>query len=118
MYKLSGLLGLAALGYSAYLKYTGCKCGWAIVTGLVLAYALLWTYFNGGTNQHWPSLEGKTILVTGANSGIGYSAAEEMAKLGPKNLILACRNKGRGLAAEKSIRKVVKDPSKTNVVFM
>ena len=54
-------------------------------------------------------------MVTGANSGIGYSAAEEMAKLGPKNLILACRNKGRGLAAEKSIRKVVKDPSKTNV---
>ena len=56
--------------------------------------------------------------MTGANSGIGYSAAEEMAKLGPKNLILACRNKKRGLKAEKDIKKVVKDLKKTNVLFM
>ena len=41
-----------------------------------------------------------------------------MAKLAPRHLILACRSKERGLAAEKSIRKVVKDANETEVEFM
>ena len=41
-----------------------------------------------------------------------------MAKLGPKNLILACRNKGRCLDAEKKIKAFVNDPKETNVEFM
>ena len=36
-------------------------------------------------------LQGKTVLVTGANSGIGFKTAETMVYLGAK-VILACRN--------------------------
>ena len=42
----------------------------------------------------------------------------EMAKLGPRHLILACRNKQRGVDAEKSVRAVVKEGSETEVEFM
>ena len=37
----------------------------------------------GGRNKYRPDLSGKVIIVTGANTGIGFSAALEMAKLGP-----------------------------------
>ena len=53
---------------------------------------MLKQYINGGINKNYPSLEGKTIIITGANSGIGFSATEEILKLNPKNLVLACRN--------------------------
>ena len=49
-------------------------------------------------------LEGKTILVTGASSGIGQSIAREFARISPKSLkiILAARRveKLKDLAAE------------------
>lgn len=40
------------------------------------------------------SLKGKTVVVTGANSGLGYKTAETMLFLGA-NVILACRNMQR-----------------------
>ena len=45
-----------------------------------------------------PTLTGKTVIVTGANSGIGYYTALELAKAGAE-VILACRNAGKGEAA-------------------
>lgn len=40
------------------------------------------------------SLEGKTILVTGASSGIGRATAIECAKMGA-NVIVTARNESR-----------------------
>lgn len=49
------------------------------------------------------SLVGKTVLITGGNSGIGYAAAEHFLALGA-DLILACRSKERGLAAQSALQ--------------
>jgi NAD(P)-dependent dehydrogenase (short-subunit alcohol dehydrogenase family) len=45
-----------------------------------------------------PSLAGKRILITGANSGIGYHAALKLARKGAQ-VMLACRDRQRGEAA-------------------
>jgi NAD(P)-dependent dehydrogenase (short-subunit alcohol dehydrogenase family) len=45
-----------------------------------------------------PSQAGKTALVTGANSGIGYTAAVELARHGA-HVLLGCRNAAKGEAA-------------------
>ena len=46
---------------------------------------------------------GKRFLVTGANSGIGFKAAVELARWGAV-VVLACRDTGRGAAALKRLR--------------
>mgnify|MGYP002628948820 CR=1 FL=1 len=69
--------------------------------GVTLLYYLK-LYINGGENRHWPDLSGQTIIVTGANSGIGFETAKELLRLHPKNLILACRDiKKASIAMEK-----------------
>jgi len=45
-----------------------------------------------------PSQAGKTALITGANSGIGYTAAVELARHGA-HVLLGCRNAQKGQAA-------------------
>lgn len=42
-----------------------------------------------------PSLAGKRVLITGANSGIGYHAALKLARKGA-HVMLACRDRQRG----------------------
>ncbi|KAJ7343775.1 hypothetical protein DFH08DRAFT_214798 [Mycena albidolilacea] len=44
-------------------------------------------------------LTGKTVMVLGANTGLGYEAAKHFATMNPGRLILACRNQSRGQAA-------------------
>lgn len=48
-------------------------------------------------------MEGKTCIVTGANSGIGYETALAFAHLGA-NVILLCRNRDKAVEAVKSIK--------------
>ena len=45
-----------------------------------------------------PALDGKTALITGANSGIGYQAALELARHGA-HVLLGCRNAAKGADA-------------------
>ena len=49
-------------------------------------------------NLQLPRLDGKTVLITGANSGIGFEATRGFLALGAK-VILACRSQKRAEAA-------------------
>jgi NAD(P)-dependent dehydrogenase (short-subunit alcohol dehydrogenase family) len=53
-----------------------------------------------------PSQAGKTALVTGANSGIGYRAALELARHGA-HVLLGCRNADKGQAALRRLEQEV-----------
>jgi NAD(P)-dependent dehydrogenase (short-subunit alcohol dehydrogenase family) len=49
-------------------------------------------------------MQGKTVLITGANQGIGKAAATSLGKLGAQ-LVLVCRNADRGCAAVAEIER-------------
>jgi FlaA1/EpsC-like NDP-sugar epimerase len=41
-------------------------------------------------------LTGKTVVVTGANMGLGFEAAKHLARMNPKKLIIAVRSQEKG----------------------
>jgi NAD(P)-dependent dehydrogenase (short-subunit alcohol dehydrogenase family) len=58
--------------------------------------------FTRWTADDMPGQQGRTALVTGANSGIGFHQALELARHGAC-VLLACRDSGRGEAARDAI---------------
>ncbi|KAJ7140939.1 hypothetical protein C8R44DRAFT_692833 [Mycena epipterygia] len=44
-------------------------------------------------------LTSKTVIVVGANTGLGFDAAKHFARMNPGRLILACRSESKGQAA-------------------
>ncbi|XP_038607598.1 retinol dehydrogenase 13 isoform X1 [Tachyglossus aculeatus] len=58
---------------------------------------------TGGTCPSKATIKGKTVVVTGANTGIGKETALELAKRGGR-IIMACRDMGKCEAAAKEIR--------------
>ncbi|RLN46668.1 hypothetical protein BBJ29_001397 [Phytophthora kernoviae] len=50
-----------------------------------------------------PRQHGRLAIVTGSNTGLGFSTALSLAKAGAY-VVLACRNEARGLEAQKQIR--------------
>ncbi|RBN38618.1 short-chain dehydrogenase, partial [Priestia megaterium] len=55
------------------------------------------------TAERMRDVTGKTALITGGNSGIGFEAAKALAARGAE-IILAVRNEAKGKEAEKRIK--------------
>src|SRR5438105_5312810 len=55
-----------------------------------------------------PDLGGKTAVVTGANSGLGFETAIELARHGAQ-VVLACRDEGRGKDALERVQTRLPD---------
>ncbi len=64
---------------------------------------------NGNwTADNIPGLDGKTVIITGANSGLGYEAAREFARNGAE-VIFASRDQDKAEAAIIQIREELPD---------
>jgi NAD(P)-dependent dehydrogenase (short-subunit alcohol dehydrogenase family) len=88
--------------------------GIATVVAGVGIYKFVRTQNNkNNTGEIWttadmPDLTGKVIIVTGANSGIGYEAAREFARKGAQT-ILACRSMDKAEVALADIQAEIPD---------
>ncbi|KAJ6590424.1 hypothetical protein DFH09DRAFT_1273944 [Mycena vulgaris] len=65
-----------------------------------------WDFVKSTYDKQQPvvtaDLTGKTVVVLGANTGIGFETAKHFATMNPERLILACRSQRKGqLAVEK-----------------
>ncbi len=63
---------------------------------------------NRWTAADMPDQSGRTIVVTGANSGLGFEATRAFARNGAE-VIMACRDADRGQRARDEIREAVPD---------
>jgi NAD(P)-dependent dehydrogenase (short-subunit alcohol dehydrogenase family) len=55
-------------------------------------------------------MHGKTVLITGANSGVGFAAAQNLAAAGAR-IVMVCRDQDRGEDARAQIAEVATGPA-------
>ena len=81
------------------------------LTALLSADTLLLMTTSKWTPKDLPSQSGRTVVITGANSGIGLAAARELGRAGAR-VVLAVRDEARGrdaagsIAGETEVRKL------------
>ena len=86
--------------------------GLSPLVGALKAPSIFWSFSRIGYQRRAAKFsgddieaKGKTVLVTGANSGLGFAACETLIASGAR-VIMLCRNPGRGEEALRTIRKL------------
>ncbi|GAB5489444.1 MAG: SDR family NAD(P)-dependent oxidoreductase [Parasphingorhabdus sp.] len=69
---------------------------------------------KGFTSDHVPDQSGRTIMITGANAGLGFETAKVLAGKGAR-VLLACRSKER---AEEAINAIHEEHSSADLAFV
>ena len=84
---------------------------WVAIAGVILY--MLRSFFSGGACKSKATLDGKTVIITGGNTGIGKETAIDLAKRNAR-VIIACRSEEKGKKAEVDIRR---ESGSSNVHF-
>ena len=72
--------------------------------GIFVGLYLIRKFMAGAVCKSKARLDGKTVIITGANTGIGLETAVDLAKRNAR-VILACRSVERGETAAVEVRK-------------
>lgn len=71
--------------------------------------------FSNWKPSQLPDLTGKTYVITGANSGIGFAAAKMLSEKGG-DIVMVCRSRPRGEAAQRQLAATAK--GKVDLILM
>ena len=88
-----------------------------LVGGLIAAVGVSYMFRKwvaGGVCHSKATLTGKTVIITGSNTGIGLETAVDLAKRGAR-VILACRDVEKGERAAVEVRR---RSGNVNVIFL
>ncbi|GKY99023.1 hypothetical protein MPSEU_000858000 [Mayamaea pseudoterrestris] len=83
----------------------------SIVTNFAAIYLIRFTrrdQVEGGPAPRKTSMQGKVVLITGANAGIGKETALQFLQMGAASVIMACRSLERAKAAKDDLIKTLK----------
>ena len=105
---------LIVIDFMAMINLIEFPCNWLWwIAAVGVCLWILRKYFAGGVCRSKAILEGKTVIITGGNTGIGKETAIDLAKRNAR-VILACRSQEKGKKAEMDVRR---ESGSSNVHF-